>query len=374
MHRHAVSLCSLYDSWWCCHFSYHGLISLKYDNFTTKTDSAKGMAGEKGISVRETKRWLDAEAYLEEQQQWSSGRVHQEYLCQMMFHHAAATSKHELDCAVYWGRQELSVEPGMEGESTVMELARPDSSWEDIVDLYCTVFQLRRLLGRMLCNKEMQAHIFQEILESVKECLWCKQLSALLGLELRWSPASVPRLDLQADFQARNCAACDRFMDVSWDSCEEALAAARDAHQRVLVAVALLEDKIEKMSHSLSHSCWCSRSCRCSGSHQWRRSQPAYHWTKVLQAASHHGDPARKWDQSPSPSQLRQWVAFTSSSSGSSPKRDTDTSPPHYLEAAPRGILMWKSPICWSGEKRGGQVTNLIGPDQKRKTSSAYLL
>ena len=90
--------------------------------------------------MREAERWLDAEAYFEEQWQWSSGGLHQEYLCQMMFHHAAATGKHEHDCAVCWGRLEPLVEPGMEGESNVMELTRPDSSWEDIADLYCDVY------------------------------------------------------------------------------------------------------------------------------------------------------------------------------------------------------------------------------------------
>ena len=81
-----------------------------------------------------------------------------------------------------------------------MELTRPDSSWEDIVDLYHNVYQLRRLPWRMLCDEEMEACICQEILDSVKECLQCKQLSALSGEELRWSPAGIPRLNPQANF------------------------------------------------------------------------------------------------------------------------------------------------------------------------------
>ena len=274
--------------------------------------------------MREAKRQLDARAYLKKQ--WSSGGLHQEYLHQMMFHHAAVTGKH--DHVVCWGRQEPLAEPGMAEEMTVMELARPDSPWEDIADLYCDVYQLRKLPGRMLCDEEMEAHIHQEILDSVKECLWCKQLSTQPAEELRQSPASIPRINPQAYFQARNCTTYNRFMDVRWDSCEEVLAIARDAHQRTLVAMALLEDKIERISCSLSHSHWYSGSHRCLGSCQWRRSQ----------TADHQSPPGGiipwgpwRWDQSPSLSQLREWVTFTPLSSRSSPKRDTDVQEPHLL-------------------------------------------
>ena len=175
-------------------------------------------------------RQLDAMAYLKEQWQWSSVRLYQEYLCQMIFHHAAATSKHGHKHAVCWGRQEPSAESGMEGESAMIQLTRPDSSWEDIADLYCDVYQLRRLPGRMLCDKETEACICQEILDSVKEHLWHKWLSTLLGEELRWTPASIHRLNPQANFQARNHAIFDRFMNARQDSCDEALAVAGDAH------------------------------------------------------------------------------------------------------------------------------------------------
>ena len=180
--------------------------------------------------MREAKRQLDTKAYLEEQQQWSSGRLHQEYLHQMMFHHAAATSKHEHDHTICWGRLEPSSEQGMERESTAMELAQPDSSWKDIADLYHNVYQLQRLPGRMLCNKEMEACICQKILDSIKECLQHKWLSTLLGEEPRQSPAGIPRFDPQAKFHARNHATYDRFMDVRRDSCEEALAIGKDAN------------------------------------------------------------------------------------------------------------------------------------------------
>ena len=75
-------------------------MNLKYENYTTKTASVKKLAREKNILVREAKKWLDAEAYLEEQLQWTSSGLYQEYLCQMMFHHATVTGKSEHNCAI----------------------------------------------------------------------------------------------------------------------------------------------------------------------------------------------------------------------------------------------------------------------------------
>ena len=156
---------------------------------------AKRLAREKNISVREAKRHLDTKAYLMEQWQWASGGLQQEHLCQMMFHHAAATNKSEHNHAIHWGRQEPSAEWDVERKSTTMELMQPDSSQEDIAGLYCKVYQLWRLPGRIHCDEEMKAHICQEFMDSVKECLQHKCSSALLEAKPRQMPADVTRLD-----------------------------------------------------------------------------------------------------------------------------------------------------------------------------------
>ena len=75
-----------------------------------KTTSVKRLAREKNISVREAERQLDTEAYLKEQWQRTSDGLCQEYLCQMMFHHAAATGKSEHNHAICQDRWEPSVE------------------------------------------------------------------------------------------------------------------------------------------------------------------------------------------------------------------------------------------------------------------------
>ena len=107
----------------------------------------------------------------------------------------------------------------------------------------------------MVCDEEMEAHICQEILDSIREHLWHKGVSSLLGEEPRGSPGDIPRLDPQAKFQARHHTTYDMFRGMKQDSCEEVLAVARDIHPWALAAMALLEDKIKRMSYSLSHSC-----------------------------------------------------------------------------------------------------------------------
>ena len=41
-----------------------------------------------------------------------------------------------------------------------------------------------------------------------------------------------------------------------WGFCEEALAVVRDAHWQALAATVLLEDRIERISHSVSCGHW----------------------------------------------------------------------------------------------------------------------
>ena len=59
----------------------------------------------------------------------------------------------------------------------------------------------------------------------------------------------------------------DHYKDLKEESCKETLAIMLDAHQWALAAVALLDEKIERLSHSLSSNHWHLRSHKHSGSH-----------------------------------------------------------------------------------------------------------
>ena len=93
---------------------------------------------------------------------------------------------------------------------------------------------------------------------------------------------------------------------------------AQDAHRQVLVAMSLLEDKIERLSHSVSHGHQWLRSWRQSGSHRHscnyhqRRSRAVDQHSGESPTSSHHAT----WRiQSPSPSHSRQQVTFEDSPS-----------------------------------------------------------
>ena len=198
----------------------------------------------------------------------------------------------EYNLAIHWGQQEPSPERDLEAELSDVELICPTSAREEIAEIYWVVYQLQRAPGELPCNEETEELLCQEILDSIQECLWHKQVPTLLGEGSSWHPTRTLRCDPQADYSAQNCATYNQCKDMMWGSCEEALAVARDTHWQASAAMALREEKIERLSCSLSCGHWCSGSCRHLGS-LWQRSQTASHQTKVPQAESHQGEPTR---------------------------------------------------------------------------------
>ena len=168
-----------------------------------------------------------------------------------------------------------------------MELVGPNSMCQDIEDLYQDVYQLHRLSGRDQCEKATKEHLFREVLDSIKECLWP---SSCLYSQREWQqlPADAPQPDPYTEFADVNCSTYEKFTAPNWDSYKEMMALARDVHQWGLVAAEILEERMERMSHSNSHQC--SSSCQHSGSHQCRRSGSLGHQKGDHQVTSHCGE------------------------------------------------------------------------------------
>ena len=264
------------------------LLSLKYENHMVKTATAKRLVEEKNISVREAERQLDADAYPTECEQWVLFGLQHDFLLHRMFVHAMATGQQEHDHAIHHGRWEPSPVWDLGMEPSMVELIYANSTREEIAKIYQDVYQLQWLPGKMPCNVETEEQLCQEILDSVKECLWHKW-DPTLQEELR-CPTSTLRHDPQADYSTQTHANYGWLKDMTWGSCQEALAVVRDAHSQVLVAVALLEDKIERLRCSVSCGHWQSGSHRHSGS-CWHRLRTGSHLTKTPQTASHQGGP-----------------------------------------------------------------------------------
>ena len=190
----------------------------------------KGWQKKKNISVWEVERQLDGDVYLTECQCWVPFGLHCSFLLHRMFVHAAAMGQKEHDCAIHHGRWEPSPAWDLKVKPSVVELIYANSMREEIAEIYCDVYQLQQLLGKSPCDAETEVHLCQEILDSIKECLWHRWDPTLPEERLSQHPTSTPRNDPQADYSAWNCAYYDQLKDTMWSSCEEAIAVVRDAH------------------------------------------------------------------------------------------------------------------------------------------------
>ena len=173
------------------------------------------------------------------------------------------------------GWREPSPEWDLDTEPTTMELVGPDSTCQHREGPCWDVYQLWRLPKRGWCKEAMEECLWGEVLESIKECLWLKWPSAQPEVEQKWFPADASWPDPPTEFVAANCSTCEKFAAMKEDSYEEMMALVRDAHWWALVVAGILEDRMERMSHSTSHQCFAS--CWYSSSHWWRRSRSLGH-------------------------------------------------------------------------------------------------
>ena len=260
------------------------------------------------------------------QRQWLPGSLHCKSLFQQMFLHATAMGQNEHGHAICWGWRYLGV------ESTAMELVGPNSTCQDIEDLYQDVYQLWRLSGRGQCKEATEDHLHKEILDLIKECLRLKWPSTPPEAEQKPLPANTTWPHPHAEF-----AAAKKFTGTNWVLYEEMIALIRDAHQWTLVAATILEERMEWMSCFFSH--WSSGSHQHSGScdtggpgpwdvkeiprwpearlkdtqvdsHKGRRMEVDFH--QQLPGWLHtEGGTIQGWTQSPSPTRQKCQVNFT---------------------------------------------------------------
>ena len=179
------------------------------------------------------------------------------------------------------------------------------------------VYQLNRAPRMVPCGPEIEEEICQEIFDSLKDDLQHMQDPAQPE-EPGQGSASTSRLDPWSQFQWRMQMTPDHFWSRWQESCEEALRVAWDTHHQVLVAVALLEGHIKRLSCSGSHgqmgSCQHSHSRGCSRSHG--RHPLAGNKEQIPSAADCTGDSVKGWAPSPSPARLSRQVTFKEHSMG----------------------------------------------------------
>ena len=162
---------------------------------TAETTATKKLAQETGISVRQAERCLDANVFLDECLRWAPLRTHHPFIMHEMFAHVEVTGQREHDWAICLGWWQPSPKWDLGVESSTMDLISLGTPWDEISVIYNEVYQLQRLPRRSLCNGETEEQVCQEILDSIKECLWHRQGPMQLEGELKQSLAGTSKMD-----------------------------------------------------------------------------------------------------------------------------------------------------------------------------------
>ena len=315
MHRHEVALLVMLIV--VVLFMMH---YLTWDITTGENHHSKNLGAEKGISVQEAERRLDAKLFLDEIPKWEPHRPHHLFLFQRMFTHAEATGLKEYHNGICRGHQQPSLKRDLWAEASAMEMQILETTHEEVMALYQEVYQLKRNPGEVPCLEDTTEEIQIEILEMLKEHL-LHRWGPTQPEETRWITHRMPA---EVEFYAQMQVTYNHFShfwDWQQESWEEALRVVREAHCWVLAAVVMLEGHIEQLNHSVSsgqhQSCGHSGSCQCSGSRQHSRSRGCS-WSR--RHRSHRGqmafiagcpeDTDRRQAALPSPVRPNRWVTF----------------------------------------------------------------
>ena len=123
---------------------------------------------------------------------------------------------------------------------SAIQLVGPQTSSKEFRDLYYQVYKLRRLPGSPPCGPEQMEELTTKVVSSLKDCLRQKEGKPVQSLEEPgladiWPPRSKTPRRGKRDISA-----------------EGDLAKVREGHQRALATAATLEEKIERLSQSVT--------------------------------------------------------------------------------------------------------------------------
>ena len=123
---------------------------------------------------------------------------------------------------------------------SAVQAVGPQTSREEIRDLYYQVYKLQRLPGSPLCGLEWTEELVRDVVSSLKDCLRQKGGQPSRGLGESKAADAWPPWSKTPRRRRRDTSA------------ERDLSEAREAHQRALAATATLEERIERLCHSIT--------------------------------------------------------------------------------------------------------------------------
>ena len=174
---------------------------------------------------------MDIEMFLDECPQWESGGLHHPLILQEMFLQVA-----------HLGRKEAEWPPmsGPQADISAIWVVEPQTTREEIGNLYYEVYKLKRLPASTPCGLKWMDELTADIVSSLKDCL-------------RWRESQPPGdLEESGLADAKPSRSNTPQRRGSSTSTERDLTKVREAHQRALATAAALEEKIERLSQSIT--------------------------------------------------------------------------------------------------------------------------
>ena len=119
----------------------------KYCNKWEKFQEAKWRSAVEWRLVHKLERAMDMDLFLEIQGKWAKDSPHCLVILHKMFCHAALEGQKEVERIVCWGHWQHMPQLNLEAGLPAVELVGPETSREELLELYLEVYKLHQLPG-----------------------------------------------------------------------------------------------------------------------------------------------------------------------------------------------------------------------------------
>ena len=177
-------------------------------------------------------RIMDVELFLGIQGQWAEDSPHCVAIIHEMFQHAAAEGQKEVEWIICQGCQQNLPQLNPEVGIPTVQLVEPETSKEELLELYLEVYKLYRLPR----SPPWEPVLLEEVLSSLKDHQGHKGEKA---------SAAMVRPHLEDPHSSRSSIPQTGKRD---SSVERSLVTVHEAHQKVLARAATLEEEIVRLN------------------------------------------------------------------------------------------------------------------------------
>ena len=204
----------------------------KYRSKREKFQVAKWQAANEQRPVREMGRIMDVKLFLGIQGRWAEDSPHCVVIIHKMFWHAAVKGWKEAEWIICQGHWQNLLQLNPEAGIPAIQLVGPETSKEELQELYLEVYKLHRLPG----SPPGEPALLEEVLSSLKDHQGWKGEKASTAMA-RPHPEDPHSLRSSVPQKGKRDS-----------SVERSLATVCEAHQKALAMAATLKEEIERLS------------------------------------------------------------------------------------------------------------------------------